>query len=168
MDPGHVLLDYCQVCPSPNLRKPATALAKVWSQLIFNMSVTPVRETITIGKWRASLRPPDAPLDQLSASLRCARLLRTASYVRQRPGSPLPCVLSVVSWTAGARHQPPLLPPIVTGATNAGVLSPVGGRALPRPPTVDQLIFSLPAAAPPSSDWSHPGRRTPPPAPHSP
>ena len=52
---------------------PARALAKVASKLIFNMSVTPVRETITIGKWRASLWPPDAPLDQLSASLRCAR-----------------------------------------------------------------------------------------------
>ena len=72
MDPGQELLDYCQVCPSA-LNKPARALAKVASQLIFNMSVTPVRETITIGKWRASLWPPDAPLDQLSASLRCAR-----------------------------------------------------------------------------------------------
>ena len=82
MDPGHELHDYYQVCPSA-LNRPARALARVASKLIFNMSVTPVRETKNIGKWRASLWPPDAPLDQLSASLRCARFLRTA-YRRDR------------------------------------------------------------------------------------
>ena len=67
MDPGHELLDYCQVCPSPNFKKPATALAKVSSQLIFNMSVTPVRETKTIGNGeprygRLTLRSINYPL----------------------------------------------------------------------------------------------------------
>ena len=78
MDPGQELHDSYQVCPSA-LNRPARALAKAASKLIFNMSVTPVRETKNIGKWRASLWPPDAPLDQLSASLRCARFLRTAT-----------------------------------------------------------------------------------------
>jgi hypothetical protein len=80
-------------------------LAKVASQLIFNMSVTPVRETKSIGKWRASLWPPDAPLCQLSASLRCARVLRPA-YRRDR--DPLTLCPFRMSWPAGARHKPPL------------------------------------------------------------
>jgi hypothetical protein len=35
-------MDYCQVCPSLLPNNPASALAKVTNQLIFNMSVTPV------------------------------------------------------------------------------------------------------------------------------
>jgi hypothetical protein len=102
------------------------------------MSVTPVRENQNHREVATSLWPPDAPLDQLSASLRCARFLRTARYVPQRPGSPLPGVLSVSSWPAGASHKPPLQPPIVTGVHERRDLSSVGGRALAHPPTVDR------------------------------
>ena len=168
MDPGHELLDYCQVCPSPNFRRPATALAKVSSQLIFNMIVTPVRETNTIGKWRASLWPPDAPLDRLSASLRCARFQRTARYVLQRPGSPLPCVLSKASWPAGAGHKPPLPSSYRHRRHERRDLVLVWRAGAPAPTYRRSPKISLPAAAPPSSGWSHPGRRTPPPAPRSP
>ena len=48
---------YDQVLPSDRPNNPATRLAIVWIKLIFNMSVTPVREQRTIGKWQTSLRP---------------------------------------------------------------------------------------------------------------
>ena len=86
MDPGPRTIDYCQVCPShlpPN--NPASVLAKATNQLIFNMSVTPVWETMNSGSGEPrygcqTLRSISCPL--------VSAVLDLPTTLPQRPGSP--------------------------------------------------------------------------------
>ncbi len=157
--------DYCQVCPSPLPNSPARALAKVASKLIFNMSVTPVRETNTIGKWRASLWPPDAPLDRLSASLRYARFLRPA-YRRDRD----PLYLVSFPSELACRRWPQAAPAASYRHRRHERRDRVSSWRADAPAPADRRarLITRSAGGPPSIGWSHPAPRTPPPAPRSP